>query len=87
MLANKNLIIKLKTGTTWIDFGKVEVIYWIEYKNDYDFKGRDPYDLQIRKLGLPNWGESFKEKIKYFMESNCELIDSLYNGDTLYVDC
>jgi hypothetical protein len=47
--------------------------------------GRDPYDLQLRKLGLPSWGESFRETIKYFIESNYELVDSLYSGDTLYV--
>ena len=86
MLANKSLIIKLKTGSTWIDFGKVEIIYWVEYKNDYDFRGRDPYDLQIRKLGLPSWGEAFKEQIKKFIERNCELVDSLYSGDTLHVE-
>ena len=86
MLANKSLIIKLKTGSTWIDFGKIEIIYWVEYKNDYDFRGRDPYDLQIRKLGLPSWGDCFKEQIKRFIENNCELVDSLYSGDTLHVE-
>jgi hypothetical protein len=86
MLVNKTLVIKLKTGSTWIDFGKVEMIYWVEYKNDYDFRGRDPYDLQIRKLGLPSWGDSFKEQIKRFIEDNCELVDSLYSGDTLRVE-
>jgi len=86
MLVNKTLVIKLKTGSTWIDFGKVEMIYWVEYKNDYDFRGRDPYDLQIRKLGLPSWGDSFKKQIKRFIEDNCELVDSLYSGDTLRVE-
>ena len=86
MLVNKTLVIKLKTGSSWINFGKVDLIYWIEYKNDYDFMGRDPYDLQLRKLGLPSWGENFKDKVKYFIESNYELVDSLYTGDTLHVE-
>jgi hypothetical protein len=86
MMSRRNLIIRVKTGSSWVRIENVAIIFWVEYRSLGLSWNKDTVSsVDIRDLVLPSWSECYRKTIKEYLENNPEVLANSYNDKVIEV--
>lgn len=74
MLDNKKVVIRIKTGSSWVRVEDSEIFFSLQYSS---WMLDAPDSVQFISVVLPSWAECWRDRIESYLRNNIEKVQYL----------